>query len=150
MVSVALAAAGCGGSDETSVEQASLASESPGVEARGPDYKGEPEVVIPAGPPPKELEIRELKKGTGTEVKRGDWVEIRFVAAYYEAKKKFETTWDNHELFRFPVGGDFSVKVLSKGTEGMRIGGRRELIAPADLVYGDEAAVYIVDLVKID
>lgn len=145
-----LAIAGCGGG-EASTAQSSLASaESGSILAGGPTYKGEPEVRIPTGPPPKKLVVKELKKGTGAEAKKGDFVAINYVAAGFKTKEKSETTWDNHQLFHLPIEGGFSVGVLDKGVKGMRVGGVRELIAPARLLYGYEAGVYIVELVKID
>jgi len=147
-VCAALAAAvGCGSSDssaETAVSERAAAVVLPS------EYKGEPPITIPKGPPPKKLEIVELKEGTGAEAKKGDQVDINFVAAGYEVKKKYETTWDNNELFTLPVDQNGSVEVLDGGVEGMRVGGRRELIAPANLVYDEEAAIYIVYLMKVN
>ena len=147
---VGLAIAGCGGGEASTAPATPASAESGSIVAHGPTYKGEPEVRIPTGPPPKKLQIKELKKGAGVEAKKGDWAKINYVGAGFKVKKKYETTWDNHKLFRLPVEGGWSVGVLDKGVKGMRVGGVRELIAPAKLLYGYEAGVYIIELVEIE
>lgn len=144
---VALVAVGCGGDSDASLE--STGSRNVASLEFPSEYKGEPNITIPGGPLPEELEIRDLEEGTGAEAKKGDLAEIHYVAAGYKKKKKYETTWDNRELFTVTVDSDRSVEVLDTGVEGMRVGGWRELIAPPDLVYGYEAAIYVVKLVKI-
>ena len=149
VVCAGLVVAGCGGGTPAGSASPAFSAESGGIVAHGPTYKGEPEVRIPKSPPPKKLEIRELKEGTGAEAKKGDWVEVNFVAAGFKTKKKYETTWDNRQLFQFPIEGELSVAALARGVKGMRVGGRRELIAPAHLVYGREGVVFVVDLMKV-
>lgn len=142
-----VAAAGCGGDDDTSAK----APESSNVASivLPSEYKGEPSITL-RWPPPKELEINDLKEGTGREAKSGDSAEINYVAAGYEDKKKYETTWDKNELFTVSIDTDGSVEVLDRGLVGMKVGGVRELVAPPDLVYDYEAAIYVVELVKLN
>lgn len=144
-----MAVSGCGGGGSSAAGSLASAEEPGSILASGPTYKGEPHVRIPAGPPPKQLEFEDLKEGTGAEAKKGKWAEINFVAAGYKTKKKYETTWDNHELFLFPIEGELSVGALAKGVAGMRVGGRRVIVAPPQLVYGDEGAVFVVELMKV-
>jgi FKBP-type peptidyl-prolyl cis-trans isomerase FkpA len=62
--------------------------------------------------------------------------------------------------FRFQLGAGQVIKGWDQGVAGMQIGGKRRLVIPADLAYGDSGAgdvippgatlVFDVDLVGIE
>ena len=60
--------------------------------------------------------------------------------------------------FQFLLGANQVIQGWEQGLEGMRVGGRRELIVPPDLAYGDhgqgsirpnETLVFVVDLLDV-
>ena len=60
-----------------------------------------PEVEVPSGPPPKELEEIELIEGTGAEAKAGDNVTVQYVLVDYKSGKEIESSWERNEPFTF-------------------------------------------------
>jgi peptidylprolyl isomerase len=109
----------------------------------------EPKVLV-RGRPPNKLVARDLRKGTGALVKRSDTVLLDYVAASYKTGKVFEDTWTGAQArpSRFPL--EEVIKGWEEGVPGMRVGGRRELLVPSKLAYGQGAVLYVIDLVEID
>jgi peptidylprolyl isomerase len=74
--------------------------------------------------------------------------------------KEFDASWDRGEPFTFTLGAGEVIPGWDQGVEGMRVGGRRELIIPPSLGYGstgsppvippDETLVFVVDLVGVE
>ncbi len=144
-----LAMAGCGGGDDSSGESAAAAtSESPALTSK-------PVVAVPEGPPPEQLEIKDLQEGSGAPVERGDYVTVQYVGVDYETGKQFDSSWGGKPL-SFTVGAGEVIPGWEKGIEGMRPGGRRELIVPPGLAYGkagsppaigpSQTLVFVIDL----
>jgi peptidylprolyl isomerase len=160
---LALAVAGCGGSDSSSSSTASTSAAteaSTATESTAPASEGtKPKVVVPNGPPPKKLEIKELKKGSGPEAKAGDEVTVQYVGVDYKTGKQFDASWDRHEPFTFALGAGQVIPGWDKGVAGMKVGGRRELIIPPELAYGPAGAppaigpnatlVFVIDLLAV-
>lgn len=96
---------------------------------------GKPRVVVPQGPPPRQLEVRDLQEGSGAPVERGDYVTFQYVGVDYETGRQFVSSWGGG-LRNFTVGAGKEIPGMEKGIEGMRPGGRRELIVPPGLAYG--------------
>ena len=158
---VALAFAGCGGGSSStestgaSSEETTTAQESNGSkEAEGGATK--PKVTVPDGPPPKKLTIKELRKGSGPAAKAGDEVTVQYVGVGYTSKEQFDASWDRGEPFTFVLGSNSVIPGWEKGVEGMKVGGRRELIIPPGLAYGpagsppvigpNETLIFVIDL----
>lgn len=153
VICVAVAAAGCGGGSSSGAKEAGGGAS---AEASG---KTKPHVTVPHGPPPKKLVIHELEEGSGAEAKRGDEVTVQYVGVSYKSGKEFDASWDRHEPFSFQLGAGMVIPGWDKGVEGMKVGGRRELIIPPDLAYGAEGAppaiapnetlIFVIDLLKV-
>lgn len=147
---LALLAAGCGedGSStstssspaETSAEETSPAGEEDAEE--GAEEEAEepelPQPKVPGGPPPKQLEIEDVKKGDGPTAKAGDKVSVYYVGVVYATKEQFDANWDTGEPFSFNLGAGEVIKGWDRGLQGMKVGGERELIIPPGLAYGNE------------
>jgi peptidylprolyl isomerase len=153
---LALAIAGCGGDDDSSTD-ASTAAE--GTAAEAPAEKTKPKISPPSGAPPAQLEIKELEEGTGPEAKSGDKVTVQYVGVNYKNGKEFDASWNRGEPFPFTLGASEVIPGWEEGVEGMKVGGRRELIIPPELAYGEtgappaippnETLVFVIDLLEI-
>ena len=153
---LALGLAACGGGDSTtgSTEAAGSAAESDGSAE-----KTKPKVTVPKGAPPKKLEIKELEEGTGAEAKAGDEVTVQYVGVNYKNGKEFDASWDRGEPFTFQLGAGMVIPGWDQGVEGMKVGGRRELIIPPELAYGPEGSppaigpnetlIFVIDLLEV-
>ncbi len=156
----ALAIAGCGGDDDSST--GSTAAETGAAETTAPSEppaeKTKPKVEVPKGAPPKGLEVKDLEEGTGAEAKAGDEVTVQYVGVNYKNGKEFDASWDRGEPFTFTLGAGEVIPGWDQGVEGMKVGGRRELIIPPELAYGEagappaiapnETLVFVIDLLK--
>jgi peptidylprolyl isomerase len=116
----------------------------------------EPTVTPPSGPAPSKLVTKELIKGTGAEAKAGESVTVNYVGVLYKTGKVFNASWESKQPFTFVLGRGQVIPGWDKGVVGMRVGGRRELIIPADEAYGSRGSppaippnaplVFVVDL----
>jgi peptidylprolyl isomerase len=116
----------------------------------------EPTITVPKGPAPKTLVTKEIVTGTGTEAKAGDAVTVNYVGALYSNGKVFDASWKRKEPFPFTLGKGQVIPGWDQGVAGMKVGGRRELIIPAELAYGkagrppsippNSPLIFIVDL----
>ncbi|MCO5315681.1 MAG: FKBP-type peptidyl-prolyl cis-trans isomerase [Solirubrobacterales bacterium] len=110
-------------------------------------------------PPPTKLEVEDIKEGTGPEAKAGDKVSVQYVGALYDSGKEFDASWDRGEPFEFTLGSGQVIKGWDEGVAGMKVGGRRKLVIPPDLAYGETGQpptipanatlTFVVDLEKI-
>ncbi|MGH2717543.1 MAG: FKBP-type peptidyl-prolyl cis-trans isomerase [Actinomycetota bacterium] len=118
-----------------------------------------PTVTVPAGPPPAELRMTDLVEGSGTEATPGRTVSVQYVGVSYSNGKQFDASWDRGQAFSFPLGGGRVIKGWDQGVAGMKVGGRRELVIPPHLGYGDRGAggsikpgetlIFVVDLIGV-
>lgn len=165
LVGALLAFAGCGDDDSPDEGMTAATEETTGGEAGGAAEKsgdasdrGKPEVSVPEGEPPTELVENDLIEGTGAEAKKGDEVTVQYVGVGYESEEEFDSSWSRNEPFPFQLGGGSVIPGWEMGVEGMKVGGRRELIIPPELAYGstgsppaigpNEALIFVVDLLE--
>jgi FKBP-type peptidyl-prolyl cis-trans isomerase len=114
----------------------------------------EPVVHATKGKPPSKLEVRDLVVGTGAKVSASSTVRVMYVGANYKTGKVFtQLTWTQRRPTSFPLSG--VVPGFAEGLLGMKVGGRREIVIPPKLGYGDESTgpitanetlVFVVDL----
>jgi len=156
-----LAFAGCGSSDDSSTgssESTATTTESSSPKASGGE-KTKPKVTVPTGAPPKKLEVKELEEGSGTEAKSGDEVTVQYVGVNFKNGKEFDSSWSRNEPFSFTLGAGEVIPGWDQGVEGMKVGGRRELIIPPELAYGPEGSppaigpnetlIFVIDLLEV-
>jgi FKBP-type peptidyl-prolyl cis-trans isomerase FkpA len=79
--------------------------------------------------------------GEGDEAVKGSVVEVHYTGWLRTEKgekgKKFDSSKDRDQPFAFPLGGGRVIRGWDEGVAGMKVGGKRELIIPPDLAYGD-------------
>jgi peptidylprolyl isomerase len=117
-----------------------------------------PEVDFPDGEPPTELEISDIWQGDGTVAKAGDTVQVHYVGVAYSTGEEFDTSWSRGAPLEFRLGVGQVIAGWDQGVQGMRVGGRRQLIIPPRLAYGDRGAgrsigpgetlIFVCDLVS--
>lgn len=154
---VALVFSGCG--DDNSTTEATGAGETTAEQSgSNEDTKTKPKVEVPEGAPPKKLVQEERVEGDGATAEAGDEVTVQYVGVGYESGKEFDTSW-GREPFTFQLGAGQVIPGWDQGVEGMKVGGRRELIIPPDLAYGEagappsigpnETLIFVVDLLAV-
>ena len=182
LTALALAAslAACGGSDNESV--AGPAAASPSAEASAaasspPCPITATEVPVPAGatkdlktkpvvkptktPPPETVQYADIVEGDGAEAVTGSQVEVKYVGAFYDTGKEFDSSWSRgpDETLPFGICQQGVIPGFAVGPTGMKVGGRRQIIIPSELGYGAQgqpptipggaALVFVVDLVTV-
>lgn len=104
--------------------------------------QGQPAAVsgpaIP-NPLPTTLTATDEVVGTGAEAKTGSTVTVNYVGmlpdgTVFDASANHGTTG-----FSFPLGAGQVIKGWDQGVVGMKVGGKRRLIIPANLAYGNQA-----------
>ena len=85
------------------------------------------------------LQYIELKVGTGATAQAGQTVSVHY-SGWLENGKKFDSSIDRGQTFSFPLGTGRVIKGWDEGVQGMKVGGKRKLIIPANLGYGARGA----------
>ena len=85
------------------------------------------------------LQFEDILVGTGAEAQPGRNVTVHYTGWLFEngaQGEKFDSSKDRGEPFIFPLGGGMVIKGWDEGVQGMKVGGQRTLIIPANLGYG--------------
>ncbi len=85
----------------------------------------------------KELEIIDLEVGTGEEVQPGETVDAHYTGALCKNGIIFQSSHDFGRSITF--GLDQVIAGWTKGVPGMKVGGMRRLIIPAEMAYGSSS-----------
>jgi peptidylprolyl isomerase len=111
------------------------------------------------GPAPDDLLIEDLIVGTGEEATTGRQAVVHYVGVGVISGEEFDASWNRGEPFVFPLGAGHVIKGWDRGVVGMKVGGRRRLVVPAHLGYGNQGAggviapgetlIFVVDLLEI-
>lgn len=89
------------------------------------------------------LQMEDTKLGSGAEAKAGQTVSVHYTGWLFEngvRGKKFDSSVDRGEPFKFPLGGGRVIKGWDEGVQGMKVGGKRTLTIPPGLGYGERGA----------
>ena len=112
-----------------------------------PGTTASPAAVAPANPPEVTgeetvtatgLKIIDIVVGTGAESKPGDTVTVHYTGWLSGDGTKFDSSVDRGTPFEFILGANRVIAGWDEGVATMRVGGKRRLIIPADLAYGQE------------
>ncbi len=89
------------------------------------------------------LILADTKVGSGAEAKPGNTCSMHYTGWLYENGSKgakFDSSLDRGEPFAFRLGQGQVIKGWDEGVAGMKVGGKRTLIIPAELGYGARGA----------
>ncbi len=159
---VAMFAAACGDeSDDASTTTAGAATETT-VEANefldAAEERGKP--TVEGTDPVEELVITDDVEGTGAEVQPGDVVTAHYVGVSASTRRGVRRLLERR-CSRSASRSTGVIQGWTEGLVGMKEGGRRTLVIPADLAYGDtpppgagiaagETLVFTIDLVAVE
>jgi peptidylprolyl isomerase len=111
------------------------------------------------GPAPDDLLIEDLIVGSGEEATAGRQAVVHYVGVGVTSGEEFDASWNRGEPFVFPLGVGDVIKGWDRGVVGMKVGGRRRLVIPAHLGYGNQGAggviapgetlIFVVDLLEL-
>jgi FKBP-type peptidyl-prolyl cis-trans isomerase len=124
------------------------------------DMSKKPAVVLPAGStPPADTTFTDVVVGKGKEARSGSHVAVKYVGVLFDTCQEFDSSWKTSpsQTLPFTIGSGV-IPGFSKGTTGMRVGGRRQVIIPAKDGYGDNPVgaipagatlIFVIDLVSV-
>jgi peptidylprolyl isomerase len=118
-----------------------------------------PEIDFPEGPPPADLEITDLTEGSGAEAAAGNTVSVHYVGVAHSTGEEFDASYNRGAPLDFRLGVGQVISGWDQGVQGMKVGGRRKLVIPPHLGYGDRGAggvikpgetlIFVVDLLEV-
>jgi peptidylprolyl isomerase len=118
-----------------------------------------PEIDFPDSPPPDDLVIIELTEGDGAEATAGSTVVAHYVGVAHSTGEEFDASYNRGDPLSFRLGVGQVISGWDQGIQGMKVGGRRQLVIPPHLAYGDRGAgsaikpgetlIFVVDLVDV-
>ncbi len=118
-----------------------------------------PEIDFLEGPAPTELQITDLVVGDGPEATPGRTVSVHYVGVAHSSGEEFDASYNRGAPLDFRLGAGMVIKGWDDGVAGMKVGGRRQLVIPPQLAYGDRGAggvigpgetlIFVCDLVGV-
>jgi peptidylprolyl isomerase len=118
-----------------------------------------PEIDFPDGPPPDDLEVTDLTEGSGAEATAGSTVSVHYVGVAHSTGEEFDASYNRGAPLDFRLGVGQVISGWDQGVQGMKVGGRRKLVIPPHLAYGDRGAggaikpgetlIFVVDLLDV-
>jgi peptidylprolyl isomerase len=121
------------------------------------DLGQEPQIGAPEGNPPSELVTEDVFLGTGAEALPGSTLTVHYTLMTWSNGQIVESSWIGDPA-TFPLSG--VILGWQEGIPGMKEGGRRLLVIPPDLGYGEagagasiapnETLIFVVDLIKVN
>lgn len=92
---------------------------------------------------PSGLKIKDLNVGTGQDVKNGDIVVVHYLGTLANGIK-FDSSYDRNTPFEIQIGVGQVIKGWDEGIIGMKVGGKRILVIPPDLGYGQQGQGQVI------
>lgn len=118
-----------------------------------------PDVDPHLGDAPTDLEITDLTEGDGPEATAGSTVSVHYVGVAHSTGEEFDASYNRGAPLQFRLGIGQVISGWDTGVQGMKVGGRRRLVIPPHLGYGDRGAggvikpgetlIFVVDLLEV-
>nr|WP_239029463.1 FKBP-type peptidyl-prolyl cis-trans isomerase [Pseudonocardia acidicola] len=103
--------------------------------------------------------VEDLQVGEGAEATAGSNVSVHYVGVAHSTGEEFDASWNRGQPLQFPLGAGRVIAGWDQGVQGMKVGGRRRLVIPPQLGYGDRGAggvikpgetlIFVVDLLDV-
>ena len=108
---------------------------------------------------PSDLLIADLVEGDGAEAKAGSAVSVHYVGVAHSTGEEFDASYNRGAPLQFKLGVGQVIAGWDNGVQGMKVGGRRRLVIPPHLGYGERGAggvikpgetlIFVVDLLDV-
>ena len=118
-----------------------------------------PEIDFPGDEPPTELVVEDDIEGDGPPAHAGSTVLAHYVGVAWSTGEEFDASWNRGQPLAFRLGTGQVIAGWDQGIAGMRVGGRRRIVIPPHLGYGQRGAgaaigpgetlIFVVDLVDV-
>jgi peptidylprolyl isomerase len=117
-----------------------------------------PEIDFVDPTPPSDLVVTDLTEGDGEEAVAGKTVTVHYVGVAHSSGEEFDASYNRGEPLRFKLGIGQVIAGWDQGVQGMKVGGRRQLVIPPHLGYGNrdlgvikpnETLIFVVDLLGV-
>jgi peptidylprolyl isomerase len=118
-----------------------------------------PQISVPDGAPPTDLQFVDDVVGDGPEATAGMQVNVDYVGVSWSTGNEFDASWNRNQLLSFGLGAGQVISGWDQGVAGMKVGGRRTITIPPHLGYGaagaggvigpNETLIFTVDLRSI-
>ncbi len=123
------------------------------------DAMEKPEIEFPGPETPSDLVVTEITEGDGAEATSGSTVSVHYVGVAHSSGEEFDASYNRGAPLEFRLGVGQVIQGWDQGVEGMKVGGRRQLVIPPHLGYGDRGAggvikpgetlIFVVDLLDV-
>ena len=118
-----------------------------------------PEIDFPDFEVPADLIITDITVGEGPEAAAGNTVAVHYVGVAHSTGEEFDASYNRGAPLDFRLGVGQVIQGWDQGVQGMKVGGRRKLVIPPHLGYGDRGAggvikpgetlIFVVDLLGV-
>lgn len=157
VLAAALLLAGCGSSDELGGE---VVKDGIGCQPTEVEPGGDAPTLEPIAEVPAEVDTEDLEEGTGCGIETDVYASLDLIGATADDATVFTDTFTDGRPVTASLGTGQLLPGLETGLEGLKVGGRRQVVLPADAAYGpdgnpaqgigpDEALVFVVHLVAV-
>ena len=118
-----------------------------------------PEIDFPDFEVPEDLVVTDVTQGEGAEATDGSTVSVHYVGVAHSTGEEFDASYNRGQPLQFRLGTGQVISGWDQGVAGMKVGGRRQLVIPPHLGYGDRGAggvikpgetlIFVVDLLDV-
>lgn len=115
-----------------------------------------PEIEFVGDEAPTELVITDIVVGDGAEATPGATVDVHYLGVEFDTLEEFDSSWGRGQSVNFPLNR--LIAGWQEGIPGMKVGGRRQLVIPPAMAYGEAGTghrlsgrtlVFVIDLLNV-